>query len=91
MGFTVTEEGDLMNPETNETIEHGIMNPDLFKSLKFKGVNLADNYRNWSDKSEMLQKLSIVMGLKCPDDPDTSYVLTVDNIVKIVAIQMRFR
>ena len=39
----------------------------------------------------MVQKLGTVLGLKNPKDPDVSYVLTVDNLIKIFAIQMRFR
>ena len=40
----------------------------------------------------MIKKLTIVMcGEECPHDPDKSYVLTIDNLIKILAIQMRFR
>ena len=41
----------------------------------------------------MVEKLATVMGL-IPEnvkDPDESYVLTVDNLLKMLAIQMRFR
>ena len=39
----------------------------------------------------MIEKLSLVMGLDYVYDPDDTYVLTVDNLIKILAIQMRFR
>ena len=39
----------------------------------------------------MIIKISTVMGVEFPHDPDESYVLTVDNVIKILAIQMRFR
>ena len=39
----------------------------------------------------MIQKIGMVMGLHWVVDPDDSYVLTVDNVVKILAIHMRFR
>ncbi len=41
----------------------------------------------------MITKLSTVMGLDTSNlhDPDETYVLTVDNVIKILAIQMRFR
>ena len=39
----------------------------------------------------MIEKLSLVMGIDIFDDPDETYVLTVDNLIKILAIQMRFR
>ena len=46
---------------------------------------------NFRNKELMVQKLGTVLGLKNPKDPDVSYVLTVDNLIKILAIQMRFR
>lgn len=43
----------------------------------------------------MIQKLRNVLGIadqKLEDiDPDESYVLTVDNVMKMLAIHMRFR
>lgn len=39
----------------------------------------------------MVQKLGTVMGLDWLHDPDPSYVLTIDNLIKMLAIQMRFR
>ena len=40
----------------------------------------------------MIQKIGMVMGLNHDVmDPDDSYVLTVDNVLKILAIHMRFR
>ena len=42
---------------------------------------------------EQIQKLAAVIGLspKAVKDPDPSYVLTVDNVIKVLAIVMRFR
>ena len=65
------------------------MTPGLYAGLKHNGVNFQDDYRMWS-KATMIEKISAVMGVD-PYDPDESYVLTSDNIVKILAIQMRFR
>ena len=39
----------------------------------------------------MIEKIATVMGIEFPYDPDETYVLTVDNLIKILAIQMRFR
>lgn len=39
----------------------------------------------------MIFKIGMIMGLEWMSDPDESYVLTVDNVVKILAIHMRFR
>ena len=53
-------------------------------------VDLSENYQHWN-KDTMIQKIGMVMGLDCVVDPDDSYVLTVDNVIKILAIHMRFR
>lgn len=90
VGFMVTQKGDLMNPTDNQVIEGGIMTPTLYAGLQHNGVNFQDDYRNWT-KPVMIRKISTVIGVKDPSDPDPSYVLTVDNIIKILAIQMRFR
>lgn len=55
------------------------------------GVNLNENYQKL-DKITMMKKMSLVMmGRECLLDPDPSYVLTMDNVIKILAIQMRLR
>jgi len=39
----------------------------------------------------MIEKLCRVIGVDYPEDPDDSYVLTTDNLLKMMAIHMRFR
>ncbi len=90
VGFTVTRQGDLIDPATQRVLEKAIMTPQLYEGLKHNRVNFQDNYRNWG-KAVMIEKISTVMGVDFPYDPDESYVLTVDNLIKVLAIQMRFR
>jgi hypothetical protein len=90
VGFTVSRQGHLINPENNSTIERNIMPKSLYEGLKANGVNFSDDHRKWT-KKDMINKISQVMGVHDPSDPDKSYVLTVDNVIKILAIQMRFR
>ena len=90
VGFKVTPTGDLINPEDMKVIEQGIMMPKLYKGLKQNKVNFDEDYRGWS-KEQMITKIATVMGLNFVYDPDGSYVLTSDNLVKMLAIQMRFR
>ena len=90
VGFTVNKEGNLINPENQKVIERNIMKSSLYEGLKINQVNFADDHRKW-EKSDMIQKISMVMGVCDPTDPDKSYVLTVDNVIKVLAIQMRFR
>ena len=90
VGFTVTEDGDLINPIDNKELEHAIMTPKLYRGLLHNKVNFNYDCKNWK-RSDMINSISKVMGLKDALDPDSSYVLTYDNIIKILAIQMRFR
>ena len=90
VGFTVTKNGDLINPSNQCIIEPAVMNSRLYSGLKHNRVNFEDDYHTWK-KSVMIEKISTVMGVDYPYDPDESYVLTVDNLIKILAIQMRFR
>ena len=66
------------------------MSVQLYTGLRQNQVNLSENYQLW-DKQTMIQKIGMVMGLEWVNDPDPSYVLTVDNVIKMLAIQMRFR
>ena len=38
-----------------------------------------------------IDKLCCVMGIQSMSDPDDSYVLTIDNMKKMLAIHMKFR
>ena len=90
VGFNVTRTGDLMDPVKNEAIERGAMTPQLYTGLQHNQVNLSENYQAW-EKDTMISKVGMVMGLEWSYDPDPTYVLTVDNVIKIMAIHMRFR
>ena len=91
VGFMVTRNGDLIDPtHSGGVLERGIMTQQLYTGLQAQRVNFNDDYRQWA-KDVMIQKISIVMGLEWGYDPDPTYVLTVDNLIKILAIQMRFR
>ena len=90
VGFRVTQTGDLINPVDMKVIERGIITPQLYVGLKQNQVNFDEDYRAWS-REEMIKKITTVMGLNPKHDPDNSYVLTTDNLIKMLAIQMRFR
>ena len=66
------------------------MSPNLYTSLKHQGVDFNEDYQGWN-KSKMIHKICTVMGIDSPHNPDETYVLTIDNLIKILAIQMRFR
>ena len=66
------------------------MTSQLYKGLTQNRVNFDEDYQTWQ-KGIMIKKIATVMGIESSYDPDKSYVLTVDNLIKILAIQMRFR
>ena len=87
----MTSNGDLCDPAHRGTIlERAIMDKQLYTDLNAQRVNFNDNYHDWT-KQMMIQKILTVMGIDGGYDPDPTYVLTVDNLIKILAIQMRFR
>lgn len=90
VGFTVNRHGDLIDLTQKTTIEAAIMTPDLHKGLIRNNVNVDDDHQRWTRDTKM-EKITMVMGVSLSKDPDPSYVLTVDNVIKILAIQMRFR
>ena len=81
------------------------MSNELRQLLIVQRLDMTENYYNWyklfneynnifnynRKKNVLLQKLATVIGLKDYYDPDPSYVITVDNIMKMMAILMRFR
>ena len=91
VGFTVTRNGDLCDPSHRGTIlEKGIMDRQLYTGLSAQKVNFDEDYCRWS-KEMMIRKILTVNGIDESHDPDPTYILTVDNLIKILAIQMRFR
>lgn len=93
VGFHVNDDGDLIDPGREETIETKAMTTALIKDLRRNEVALDENYLIWS-RNEKIEKLAAVMNLTVGEDllnVDPTYVLTVDNLMKILAIHMRFR
>ena len=66
------------------------MTPQQYTGLKNNGISFDDDYHQWQ-KDTMIEKITTVMGIDSLANPDETYVLTVDNLIKILAIQMRFR
>ena len=89
VGFMVSPSGDLIDPR-GDILERNVLTSPFCAGFQCQHVDLNDDYRKWN-KATMIQKLSLVMGIEYPYDPDDTYVLTVDNLIKILAIQMRFR
>ena len=81
--------------DSNKIIAEKVISQQLYNLLKKNEVNLEEDFHNW-DRHKMLSILVNVLGVPsnssdAPPDPDPNYVLTVDNVKKILAIHMRFR
>ena len=91
LGFHVSKQGHLYDSEDpTVVIEANILQPKLLNILEHNRVNLNENYQQL-DKARKLEKLGNVMDLEWISDPDPGYVLTLDNMRKMLAILMRFR
>ncbi|XP_065899482.1 E3 ubiquitin-protein ligase rnf213-alpha-like isoform X2 [Dysidea avara] len=92
IGFSITENGDLIDPVSWNVLIRGIVSPKLSRNLRAQGVGV---YGHNSDRQRtLLEELFKVIGIDTEmlsKSPDDSYVLTPDNAKKILAILMRFR
>ena len=75
---------------SNPQKEKKVISKPLYNVLEKNRVDLGDDCNKW-DRSKMINVLANVLGIQSPIDPDPYYVLTIDNLKKMLAIQMRFR
>lgn len=86
-----TENGvDAFDPSSDRVIRKNIMTKRLYNGLKHNKVPFNINFDDLP-RSEKIERLCSVLGVKWPSDPDETYQLTMDNILKMMAIHMRFR
>uniref|UniRef100_A0A8C8MEV5 RING-type E3 ubiquitin transferase n=1 Tax=Oncorhynchus tshawytscha TaxID=74940 RepID=A0A8C8MEV5_ONCTS len=81
---------DAINPSTNVVIKRNIMTKDLYNGLRRQRVPFNIDFDQLS-RADKIVRLCSVLGIKWPTDPDETYELTTDNILKMMAIHMRFR
>ncbi|XP_068134511.1 LOW QUALITY PROTEIN: E3 ubiquitin-protein ligase RNF213-like [Hyperolius riggenbachi] len=81
---------DAINPRDNSIIRQNIMTVQLYEGLRLQRVPFNIDF-DQLPRHEKITKLSLVLGIQWPMDPDETYELTMDNILKILAIKMRFR
>ena len=85
----ITRDGRLIDPRNGQVLD-SIMSSDLSAALYRQEFRLQENCDNWT-KDRKLKVLCAVMGVENVYDPDDTYELTMDNVKKVLAIQMRFR
>lgn len=81
---------DAINPMNGNVIKTNVMTTQLYEGLCLQRVRFNVDF-DTLPRHEKIEKLSMVLGLQWPIDPDETYELTTDNILKILAIEMRFR
>ena len=47
LGFKITPNGDLVDPETNRVMEQQLLTKELRKGLSNQKVNFDENYFTW--------------------------------------------
>ncbi|XP_029285155.1 E3 ubiquitin-protein ligase rnf213-alpha-like [Cottoperca gobio] len=81
---------DAINPLTREVIKRNIMTRELYTGLRVQRVPFNTDF-DQLPRADKIEHLCSVLGIKWPTDPDETYELTTDNILKMMAIHMRFR
>ncbi|OXB81060.1 UNVERIFIED_CONTAM: hypothetical protein H355_004990 [Colinus virginianus] len=81
---------DAINPLNSRIIKRNIMTSQLYNGLLLQRVPFDISFDSLS-RLEKLDRLCMVLGISYVTDPDETYELTTDNVLKILAIEMRFR
>ncbi|MED6241326.1 hypothetical protein ATANTOWER_009228, partial [Ataeniobius toweri] len=81
---------DAINPSTGKVIKENIMTQELYRGLRHQRVPFNVDF-DQLPRADKIEHLCSVLGIKWPTDPDETYELTTDNILKMMAIHMRFR
>ena len=101
-GFNVdVQTGNLIEPNTGKVLFEGklALSQNLIRGLNNQNSKVLREIIDKLSKKEKIYKLLSLMGVEwvsdiTPDqvqDPDPSYELTMDNLLKIAAIYMRLR
>ncbi|XP_051530047.1 E3 ubiquitin-protein ligase rnf213-beta-like isoform X2 [Myxocyprinus asiaticus] len=98
LGFHVRKSGTILNavdPQSGKVLMENVMSQELHSGLERQRINLSEDFDNLR-REDKIQRISFVVGAqkgwkKGQFDPDPTYELTADNVMKILAIHMRFR
>uniref|UniRef100_A0A8D2LRN9 RING-type E3 ubiquitin transferase n=1 Tax=Varanus komodoensis TaxID=61221 RepID=A0A8D2LRN9_VARKO len=81
---------DAINPLNGSIIKNNVMSTQLYQGLVLQRVPFNVDFDRLP-RDQKIATLCMVLGIQWPIDPDETYELTTDNILKILAIEMRFR
>ncbi|XP_006886389.1 PREDICTED: E3 ubiquitin-protein ligase RNF213 [Elephantulus edwardii] len=81
---------DAINPLSGKVIKKDVMRTDLYNGLLLQRVPFNIDF-DQLPRGDKLERLCMALGIQWAIDPDETYELTTDNMLKILAIEMRFR
>ncbi|KAF4008099.1 hypothetical protein G4228_019714 [Cervus hanglu yarkandensis] len=81
---------DAIDRLSGKVIKKDVMTVQLYQGLLLQRVPFNVDF-DQLPRHEKLEKLCLALGIQCTTDPDETYELTTDNMLKILAIEMRFR
>ncbi|KAK0137548.1 E3 ubiquitin-protein ligase rnf213-alpha [Merluccius polli] len=94
IGFHLQPNGnnfvDAIDPSSRRIIKKDIMTKELYEGLTLQRVPFNIDF-DQLPRGEKIEIICKVFGIQWPRDPDETYELTTDNILKMLAIHMRFR
>ncbi|XP_040922673.1 E3 ubiquitin-protein ligase rnf213-beta isoform X2 [Toxotes jaculatrix] len=84
-----------VDPHSKKVLIEDVMTEELFQGLEQQRISLTENF-DQLPRQNKIKRISCVVGAKKgimdnKFDPDPSYELTADNVMKMLAINMRFR
>ncbi|XP_047465467.1 E3 ubiquitin-protein ligase rnf213-beta [Mugil cephalus] len=86
---------DAVDPHSQKVLIPQVMTHELFEGLQRQRISLTENFDELP-RPDKIKRISCVVGankgiIDRTFDPDPTYELTADNVMKMLAIQMRFR
>ena len=81
---------DLIDERTRQVLHQKILNQFLYDSLIQNGIKFNQSLDGKS-RADKIKDLCMVLGVARVFDVDPSYELTSDNVMKMMAIWMRFK
>ncbi|XP_062293931.1 E3 ubiquitin-protein ligase rnf213-alpha isoform X2 [Scomber scombrus] len=81
---------DAIDPTSGRVIKKNVMTRALYEGLMLQRVPFNIDFDRLP-RGEKIERICNVLGIQWPLDPDETYELTTDNILKMLAIHMRFR
>ncbi|XP_059181122.1 E3 ubiquitin-protein ligase rnf213-beta [Centropristis striata] len=97
LGFHVKRRNtlDAVDPRSRKVLLEDVMSQNLFDGLERQRISLTEDF-DLLPRPDKIKRISCVVGaqkgmMDRSFDPDPTYELTADNVMKMLAIHMRFR